>query len=61
MANRASAGKSPLSRSANYDQRNLESAKIILSDVAKYGGETAGLVIWARMAIKRIEQERRAI
>ena len=45
-------------KTRDYDQRNLESAKLILSDVERYGGEAAGVVIWARMATKRIETER---
>jgi hypothetical protein len=28
---------------------NLAAASIILGDVERYGGESAGLVIWARM------------
>ncbi len=59
MPNRIAAGKTPLSRAADYDRRNLESANLILADVERYGGETAGLVIWARMAKQRIEEERR--
>jgi hypothetical protein len=28
----------------NYDQQNLESARLILNDIARHGGEDAGLV-----------------
>lgn len=52
------AGKTTLAKAAEFDRRNLESAKLILADVERYGGETAGLVIWARMAVQRIEGER---
>jgi hypothetical protein len=34
---------------AGYQKANEEAAGIVLQDVAKYGGEQAGLVIWARM------------
>jgi hypothetical protein len=40
-----------------YDVGNAESAKIILADEQKYGGPTSGLVIWAHMALRRIEAE----
>ncbi len=43
----------------DFDRGNLESANLILGDVEKYGGEASGLVVWARMATKRIETERR--
>lgn len=32
---------------------NLDAASIILGDVARYGGESAGPVIWARMVARR--------
>jgi hypothetical protein len=32
----------------NYDAPNLQAARIILADVERYGGEGAGLVVWAR-------------
>ena len=38
----------------DYDRQNFESARIILSDPAKYGGESAALVDWARRATARI-------
>jgi hypothetical protein len=47
------------SQTRDFDQRNGESARLILADVEQYGGEAAGLVIWARMATRRIESERR--
>ena len=31
-----------------YEQANRECAAIILADVAKFGGETALIVIWAK-------------
>ena len=42
-----------------YAADNEQAAHIVLQDVAKYGGEGAGLVIWARMiqanSVRRIE------
>jgi hypothetical protein len=38
---------------------NLVAAKIILQDVVRYGGETAGLVRWARLTVAH-RTERRA-
>jgi hypothetical protein len=32
-----------------YQQANEQASHIVLQDVAKYGGEQAGLVQWARM------------
>jgi hypothetical protein len=34
---------------AAYDAGNRIAARIVLSDIARYGGEQAGLVIWARL------------
>jgi hypothetical protein len=34
---------------ATHQQANEQVAHIVLQDVAKYGGEGAGLVQWARM------------
>lgn len=42
-----------------YDIGNLASAKIIVSDPGKFGGEPAGLVIWARAALRRLNAEQR--
>src|ERR1035437_266914 len=32
-----------------YQNQNEQAAEIVLADVARYGGEQAGLVIWARL------------
>jgi hypothetical protein len=40
---------------AGYQQANEQAAGIVLQDIAKYGGEGAGLVIWARMVLQRTE------
>jgi hypothetical protein len=37
-------------------QENLVAASIILGDVARYGGESAGLVCWARLVVKRASE-----
>ncbi len=50
--------RTPAVTARGYDVGNLASARIIMADPDKYGGETSGLVIWARMAIRRIEGER---
>jgi hypothetical protein len=42
-------------------QENLVAAKIILGDITRYGGESAGLVIWARMVIRREDELRRGM
>ena len=48
--------KQPVSRvRATYQQANEQAAHIVLQDVAKYGGEGAGLVIWAHMILQRAE------
>jgi hypothetical protein len=46
-------------RVRGFEEGNRRAAKIILANVAKYGGETAGLVIWARMTLRH-NGERRA-
>jgi hypothetical protein len=38
-----------------YAQANLEAARVILADIERYGGESAGLVQWARLIVKRTE------
>lgn len=35
----------------SYATNNAVAARVILEDVERYGGETAGLVIWARMVL----------
>lgn len=46
--------KSPLLAAAAYDAANLRSAKEILRNPERWGGEESGLVQWARAALKRI-------
>jgi hypothetical protein len=36
-------------------ERNLEAARVILEDVPKHGGESAGLVAWARLVPERAQ------
>jgi hypothetical protein len=43
---------------ATYDQANQMAAKIILADVATYGGEDAALVTWARLVVLKHERDR---
>jgi hypothetical protein len=46
--------KQPVSRvRATYQQANEQAAHIVLQDVAKYGGEQAALVQWARLVIEK--------
>ena len=47
-------------RAERYVQQNAEAARIILLDADRCGGETAGLVIWARMALARAGGRRAA-
>ncbi len=46
-------------RVARFERENIEAARIILRDVNRYGGESAGLVIWARMVTRREVNRRR--
>jgi hypothetical protein len=46
-------------RVEKFQQGNIEAARIILRDVDRFGGETAGLVRWARRTLAR-HAERRA-
>ena len=39
---------------ADYDQRNLESARLILADPDAHGGAESFAVIWARTVIQRL-------
>jgi hypothetical protein len=41
-----------------YDKQNLQAAEIILTNIEKYGGEGAGLVLWARAFLRRIREEK---
>jgi len=34
-------------KQAQFEQENVEAAKLILQNIEYYGGEAAGLVIWA--------------
>jgi hypothetical protein len=43
---------------ADHDQNNLITAREILADVEKWGGEEAGIVAWARAVVKRLEGEK---
>ncbi len=52
--------KSRLRLAAEFDAQNAEAARIILQDIAKYGGEGSGPVRWARLVMARLEPERAA-
>jgi hypothetical protein len=39
------------SQRAEYDRQNEIAARVILTDPAKYGGESAALVEWARLLL----------
>jgi hypothetical protein len=40
---------------ADHDENNLITAREILADVEKWGGEAAGIVKWARAVVARLE------
>ena len=43
-----------------YDKQNLQVAEIVLTNVEKYGGEGAGVVLWARACLRRLREEKAA-
>jgi hypothetical protein len=47
-------------RAESYERENIEAAQIILRDVDRHGGETAGLVIWARLTLAHASERRAA-
>jgi hypothetical protein len=44
-----------LRQQPGFDAGNLQSARLVLADVERFGGEDAGLVQWARTVTKRLE------
>lgn len=42
-----------------YANDNRNAADIVLRDVAKYGGNEAGLVVWARLVLAKRKLEDR--
>ena len=42
----------------NYDQPNLEAAKIIAANAERFGGDGAGLVEWSRAILVRLQPQR---
>lgn len=42
---------SVLKLTGRYERGNVEVARIVLSDVEAYGGESSGLAIWARLVL----------
>jgi hypothetical protein len=40
---------------ARYDQQNELCARLILSDLQRFGGDGAGLVVWARLVLERLQ------
>ena len=43
-----------------YDKQNLQAAEIILTNVETYGGQGAGVVLWARACLRRLREEKAA-
>jgi hypothetical protein len=43
-------------RALRFERENIECALIVLKRVAHYGGETSGLVRWARLTVARHER-----
>ena len=52
--------KSRLLLTNPYDKQNLQVAEIILTNVEKYGGDGAGVVLWARACLRRLREEKAA-
>jgi len=50
----------PAGKAQAFAEQNGSAAEIILQHVERYGGESAGLVIWARMIIDGYARSRRA-
>ena len=42
-------------KAAAHDKTNLVAARLIAREPARYGGDTAGLVIWARLILERAQ------
>jgi PDZ domain-containing secreted protein len=42
---------------AAHDAANRAAAEVILGDVEKYGGPSAGLVLWAQHIVQRLGEE----
>lgn len=40
---------------AGYDTQNQKAARIILSDIARYGGEGSLMVTWSRVVIEKAQ------
>jgi hypothetical protein len=49
-------GKATKTRlSERYTAANFEAARVLLENPARYGGESAGLVRWARLFVSQVE------
>lgn len=44
-----------------FDRQNAEAARLILANTDRYGGESAGLVMWARAVRSRLATSRGAL
>ena len=42
-------------KTAAHDKANLVAARLIAREPARYGGEAAGLVIWAHLILERAQ------
>jgi hypothetical protein len=47
-------------RVRRFERENIEAAEIILRNVGRYGGEGAGVVLWARLVLSHDVEQRRA-
>lgn len=52
--------KTPTQAVEKFANDNRNAADIVLRDVAKYGGNEAGLVVWARRIVANETRERSA-
>lgn len=44
-------------RAKAFEDQNVIAARAILEDVDRYGGESAGIVIWARMTLRHTQNQ----
>ena len=53
--------KNVLTLRHNYDRRNIEAARIIAAQPERWGGPTAGLVMWAWLVLRRPQPKRNLV
>jgi len=41
-----------------YERENVAAANLILADIEAFGGESAGVVIWARLTVLHEQSKR---